>query len=88
MKVKYEFDTVDMGDEIILVPTGEDARKVNGVVKLNASALEIINLLKTNSSEPGVVEALAAKYENNKGDLQRYVNKVVNILLERGLIEE
>lgn len=88
MNVKYEFDAVDMGSEIVLVPIGEGAGKVGGVVKLNASALEIVNLIKTNTTEDGIVDTLALKYENSRADLQRYVRNVIKTMTESGLIEE
>ena len=88
MKVKYEFDSVDMGDEIVLVPIGEGAGKVGGVVKLNASAFEIVNLIKTNTTEEDIVNMLALKYENSRTDLQRYVRNVIKTMMESGLIEE
>ncbi len=88
MKLKYEFEAVDMGDEIILVPVGDGAKKVSGVFKLNASALEIVGLLKSSTSEDSIVDALAAKYENARADLQGFVRDVLEALRDRDLIEE
>lgn len=88
MKLKYEFETVDMGDEIILVPVGEGAKWVHGIIKLNKSGLEIINLMKKCVSEDNVVDALATQYENNRDDLLNYVRCVLKPLRENGLIEE
>ena len=87
MKLKYEFETVDMGDEAILVPMGIGAKQVHGIVKLNDSGLEIIDLIKTNASENAVVDVLDAKYENNREELERFVHCVVGILRENGLID-
>ncbi len=88
MKLKYEFETVDMGDEIILVPVGEGAKQVHGVVKLNESGLEIVNLIKDGTGEEDIVNKLAARYENSREDLLRYVRDVLKPLKENGLIEE
>ena len=35
MKLKYTFEAVDMGDEIIFVPVGDKASEVHGVLKLS-----------------------------------------------------
>jgi len=88
MKLKYEFEAVDMGDEIILVPVGSSSRKLGGIVKLNASALEIVELLKTASSEAAIADALAAKYENGRDHLLSYVHTVLNTLRDCGLVED
>ena len=47
MKLKNTFESVDMGNEIIMVPVGKSAEQVQGVLKLNAEGLEIMNMLET-----------------------------------------
>ena len=37
MRLKHFFETIDMGDEIIMVPVGASAQQVHGVIKLNES---------------------------------------------------
>lgn len=88
MKLKYTFDMVDMGDEIICVPVGERAAGVHGVLRLNREGLEIMGLLKEETTEENVVTALAAKYENDRAVLAGYVRSVVDCLRNTGLIVE
>lgn len=85
MKLKYEFETVAMGDESILVPMGDDAKRVNGILKLNDSGLEIVDMIRNGADEAAVVDALAAKYENSREELERYVSRVIEVLRENGL---
>lgn len=88
MKLKCTFEAVDMGEEIICVPVGAEAAEVHGVLKLNAEGREILDLLKTETTEDQVVDALAAKYENDRAALARYVQNVLKTLRDAGLIEE
>ena len=88
MKLKYMFDAVDMGEEIIAVPIGDDAEKIHGVVKLNKSGHEIMEMLKEDISIDEIVEKLASKYENDKDELKDDVVHIVNILKNAGIIEE
>lgn len=88
MKLKYSFEPVDMGDEIILVPVGKSATIVHGVVKLNREGLEIINMLNSQTSEDDLVKTLTAKYENDRDELVFYVHHVLDQLQKAGLLEE
>ena len=88
MKLKYTFESVDMGDEIISVPVGEGALKVQGVLKLNAEGREILDMLKADTTEKQIVDALEAKYENDRAMLVRYVGDALRSLRDAGLIEE
>ena len=88
MKLKYDFESVDVGDEIIFVPVGEGASQVHGVLKLNAEGKEILDLLKENTTETDIINTLSAKYENERQILANYVRKIVHTLQDAGLIEE
>ena len=86
MKLKYEFESVTMDDEIILVPIGEKADKVEGVIKLNREGLEIVNMLKEDTTKERIVEVLSSKYENDRQVLELWVNNVIFTLEEANLI--
>jgi len=88
MKLKYTFEAVDMGEEIICVPVGEGAAQVHGILKLNAEGREIIDLLKEETTEDAVISALAAKYENDRATLAGYVRNVLDSLRSAGLLDE
>ncbi len=88
MKLKYSFETVDMGDEIIAVPVGDGAQKIHGILKLNKEGLELYELLKKETTEESIVETLAAKYENDRDSLISYVHNFIETLRNSGMIEE
>ena len=87
MKLKYSFDAVNMGDEIISVPVGEGADQLHGVIKLNQSGHEILELLKEEITEDAIVDILASKYDNKKEDIRDYVKHIIDILYNEGIIE-
>ena len=88
MKLKYSFEAVDMGEEIILVPVGEGASSVHGILKINNEGREILDLLKSETTQERIVETLSAKYENDIESLRLYVGKVLNTLQSSGLLDE
>lgn len=87
MKLKYEFEAVNMGDEIILVPVSEGSKQVHGIIKTNASGLEILNLIKESISEDSIADTLSTKYDNNRNELLDFIRTVLKPLRENGLIE-
>ena len=88
MKLKYNFDAINMDEEIISVPIGEEASKVHGVLKSNNSGQEIIKMLEEETTEEMIVDALAAKYEDDRTTLKNYVDNVLNVLRKAGLLSE
>ena len=88
MKLKNTFESVDMGDEIIMVPVGKSAEQVHGVLKLNEAGQEIVELLAGETSEEEIVRSLSGKYENDAETLKKYVRQVVETLRSNDLIEE
>lgn len=88
MKLKYTFENVDMGNEIISVPVGDGANNVHGVVKLNKEGKEILELLKEDVTEQQIVSKLMEKYENDRATLEKWVAKVIVTLKKANLLED
>ena len=87
MKLKYTFESIDMGDEFVSVPVGKGADNVHGVLKLNKEGQEILDLLQTDTTEALIVDALAAKYDNDRKSLEDYVKGFIDALRANNLIE-
>lgn len=88
MKLKYLLEATELDDELICVPVGPGAEEVQGVLKLNASGYEIVQLLEQDTTQDAIVDALAAKYQTDRATLANYVAKFVGVLRESGMIEE
>ena len=86
MKLVVNFDTVDMGDEIVAVPVGDGSEKIHGVLKLNKSGAEILEYLKSGSSEEEIVEKLSKKYDNGRASLASDVHEAIESLEKAGLL--
>ncbi|MBR3739585.1 MAG: hypothetical protein IKN04_03890 [Clostridia bacterium] len=88
MKLKCRFEMIDMGDELICVPVGEKSKEVQGVLKLNREGQEILEMLKNDISETGIVNALTAKYDNSVDNISFYVHRVIEELKANSLLDE
>lgn len=88
MKLKYTFELVDMGDEIIAVPVDDSAAELKGVIKVNKAAGEIMELLENDTTPEAVAEALAAKYDNSREEMALIVETAIKNLREMGVLEE
>ncbi len=87
MKLKYSLEMVDMGSEVIAVPVGNDANKMRGVLKLNIEGKEILEYLKSDTTMDEIVNSLAVKYQNDRGVLEKYVQKIIEILRKKDLLK-
>ena len=88
MKLKYEFETTELGDDIIAVPVGENAGGFKGVLNLNASAAAILKLLQKDTTAEQIVSALTEEYEGTKEDMTAFVERFINKLREENLLSE
>ena len=88
MMINFKFEEVDMGEEIIIVPIGEGAVELNGVLKVNNEGLEILNLLKQETNKEAIVDTLAGKYDNERETLDIYVNQAIDVLQRLNLLTE
>ena len=88
MKMKCTFEPVDMGSEIIAVPVGDGADQVHGVLKLNKSGLEIVDMLKNDIKIEEIISKLTSKYKNDVDTISKYVKDIVELLRNNNLIEE
>ena len=88
MKLKYEFETTELGDEIIAVPVGDNALDFKGVLNLNGTAADILKLLKTETTEAELVSALAKNYDATAEELAAAVKDFVAQLRKEALLTE
>ncbi len=87
MKLKYTFEAVEMGDEIIMVPVGDNASEVHGVIKLNAQGREIVDALQNDTTEEKIIQMLTEKYSNTASEMEQYVKDVIGVLKNENLLD-
>lgn len=85
MKLKKEFMTHNDGENQMMVDT---SAKFSGLVRSNKTAAEIIELLKTETTEDKIVTAMQKKYDVPEATLKKDVHKIIETLRSIGAIDE
>lgn len=88
MKLRYEFETTELGDEIIAVPVGDNARDFSGVLNLNDSAAAILKQLQKDTTVEQIVSALLEEYEGTKEEMTAFVENFIDKLRNEDLLSE
>lgn len=86
MKLRCKLEGIDMGDEIIAVPVGSGSSEVKGVLRLNNSANTIVQLLTDEISKEQIVSRLVDDYEDDSKSIDIYVQEVLSLLNDAGLL--
>ena len=86
MRLKDEFLTHTSGGEAYLVPSGN--LEFRGLVKGNETLGEVVELLKTNTTEAQIVKKLREKYNAPAGTIEFDVKKALEVLRSVGAIIE
>lgn len=86
MKLKYTFEMMEIDDEIVAVPVGDNANTLHGIVKLNGTGAEILKMIQEEKSESEIVEELGKKYESSHDEIQTFVAEFLKQMTAAGLI--
>ncbi len=87
MKLKYTFEIMEIDDQLMAVPVGENADELHGIVRLNKTGSFIFECLKEDISEEEIVEKLSEKYDSSLDEVKEDVRSYLSQLKEAGLIE-
>lgn len=88
MKSKYTFEKMELDGQIVAVPVGENASELHAVLNLNEEAMSILECLKEETTEQGIVKQLLKEYEGTEASLQPMVHEFIEQMRSEGLIEE
>ena len=86
MKLKKEFITHDTGSESILVPMGGAGWA--GVVKGNKTLGAILGLLKEDTTEATIIDAMKKRFDAPEDLITRDVKKAIAELRKIGALDE
>lgn len=87
MRIKDEFVLQELVDEYIVVPVGDEADRMQGIVRLNESGAFLWNLMLQNEqTEETLVNALIEKYGIDLDTAKEDVSSFVNAIKEYGCI--
>ena len=87
MKLKEGFIFRKIAGDNVVVPIGQQIKEFNGLIKLNESGAFLWNILKEGSSKEELVEKLLEEYEIDRDFAENDVEKFINILKERDMLE-
>ena len=85
MKLKKDFITHMDGKQQMMVDV---SAKFSGLLRSNKTAAEIIEMLKTDTTEEKIVAAMQKKYDVPKATLKADVHKIIETLRSVGAINE
>ena len=86
MKLKKGFIVHDTGSESLLVPMG--GAGWSGVVKGNKTLGAILELLKTDTTETAIIDAMKQRFDASEDVITRDVKKALSELRKIGALDE
>ena len=86
MRLKNDFITQVIDDVQYLVPVGEE--QFSGMLRNNKTAAFIVDLLKEETTEEAVVDAMCAKYDDPPDEIAADVKEILSTLRSVGALEE
>ncbi len=86
MRLRSDFITQDIDDVRFIVPVGNES--FSGLVKGNKTAAFIVDLLKEDTTEDKIVDAMCAKYNASREEIASDVSMVLGKLRSINAIEE
>ena len=87
MKIKDNFILREIAGEHILIPVGEAALRVHGMVTLSESALLLYEKLQSECTEEDLVDVLTAEYEVGREEALRDVGAFLGQMRQVGILE-
>ncbi len=88
MKIKPDFEIINVADDYMLVPVGDQMEQFSGTVVINEVSAFLLGLMKTDISEEGLVNALISEYDVDEDTARADVDKTLKKMIEIGIIYE
>lgn len=86
MKLKNDFITQTIDETQFLIPVGSES--FNGIVRSNKTAAYIVDLLKEETTEEKIIDALCARYDASREVITTDVRKILDTLRSINALEE
>ena len=88
MKLRYDFEIMDMGEEYVAVPVGESAGKFHGMMRMNREAANMLRLIMVHPAPEEVLEELLRQNpELEKDDVGWELCNFLNRLIAEGILD-
>ena len=87
MKLKYQFEIVEMPDEVCAVPVGDGAEEFHGVLQLNDEAAKMLGYMGECDTPEQVLQKLCEDFpEDDRIDIAHKLCDFLNQLTREGLL--
>ena len=86
MKLKPDFQIVQMANDYMLVPTGDQIDSFNGTVILNEVSAFILNQLKEDLEKEELVERLVMEFDVESATAREDVDVAVEKMKQIGIL--
>lgn len=88
MKLRFEFEIMDMGDEIVAVPVGEGAAEFHGMLRMNQDAAEMLQQIKESNDPNEALDRICRLHpEEKRDDIAMQLADFLNRLFSEGILE-
>ena len=88
MKSKKKKKKMELDDEIVAVPVGDNSDELHAVLNLNEEAMRILELLQEDTAEEDIVAQLLTEYDGKKEEITPLVHAYIEELRKEGLLIE
>ena len=85
MKLNKDFLLHNIGDETVLVPTGK--AEFSGIVRGNKTLGAVMELLKTDTTETAIVDAMCEQFDAPRDVIEQDVRRVLDELQKIGALD-
>lgn len=87
MRAKFGFEFMNLEDEMVAVPVGNNASQFHGVLKINETATAILKLLEKDTTVEEITEEIMKQYSGDKNDITGFVREFTDRLIAEGIVE-
>ena len=88
MVISDNFVLTDVADEYMLVPVGETAKSMKGIIAINEPVFILLKRMAEPKSKEDLVSILTENYDVDVETASRDVSTMIKKLLELGVIGE
>ena len=87
MKLNDDFVLREIAGENLLIPVGEQAARINGVIALSPVAVEVWKALKERPEPDYALEKVLSLFDVSKEVAQKDIDEFLNQMEEAGICE-
>ena len=87
MKIKSNFEFVSIGDEVMLIPVGDEARRFRSLLVMNDETALIIRLLQTDQTTDTLLKAFLEGYDLDLEIARNELERLLRKLDDMGILE-